>query len=100
MMLYEANLRKYRPAYVVHGDDWRDGIQAKVRQRVVDALGEGGQLVEVPYTEGISSSQLQSAIQEIGTTPDVRLRSLWRLLDTKRLIRLLNPHSGLTRPDH
>ena len=56
---YEPNLRQYRPDFVVHGDDWKTGVQAKTRQRVIDVLAEwGGQLVEVPYTEGISSTAL------------------------------------------
>ncbi len=25
---YEPNLRRYRPDFVVHGDDWQDGVQA------------------------------------------------------------------------
>ena len=28
---YAANLRELRPDYVVHGDDWRSGIQSMVR---------------------------------------------------------------------
>jgi len=56
---YVPNLRKYKPEYVVHGDDWRKGIQKKVRASVVEVLKEwGGELVEPPYTKGISSSRL------------------------------------------
>ena len=33
---YSINLRKYKPTYVVHGDDWKEGIQSKVRQSVID----------------------------------------------------------------
>jgi phosphoenolpyruvate mutase len=94
---YVPNLRRYRPDYVVHGDDWREGIQKKARQSVIDTLREwGGQLVEVPYTQGISSTQLNKAMQEIGTTPEVRRRKLRRLLKAKPLVRLLESHNGLT----
>ena len=56
---YEPNLRKYRPDYVVHGDDWQIGVQRKVRDRVIEVLSEwGGELIEVPYTQGISSTKL------------------------------------------
>jgi phosphoenolpyruvate phosphomutase len=37
---YVPNLRKYKPDYVVHGDDWREGVQRQVRQAVIDALEE------------------------------------------------------------
>lgn len=94
---YVPNLQKYKPDYVVHGDDWKTGVQSSVRQRVIDALDEwGGELVEVAYTEGISSTQLNRAMKEIGTTPDVRLRKLRRLLAAKDIVRLLEVHSGLT----
>jgi len=56
---YEPNLRKYRPDYVVHGDDWKTGVQRKVRDRVIEVLSEwGGVLIEPAYTEGISSTKL------------------------------------------
>ena len=94
---YVPNLRALKPDYVVHGDDWRTGIQRSVRERVIETLAEwGGQLVEVEYTKGISSTQLNSALKEIGTTPDVRLKMLRRLLNAKRLIRLMEVHNGLT----
>ena len=94
---YTENLRAIKPDYVVHGDDWQVGVQAKVRQKVVKVLKEwGGQLVEIPYTQGISSSQLNEAIKEIGTTPTVRLKRLKRLLEAKQYVRVLEVHSGLT----
>ena len=50
---YEPNLRRYRPDFVVHGDDWRTGVQAATRQRVIDVLAEwGGELVEVAVHRG------------------------------------------------
>lgn len=94
---YGPNLRKYRPDVVVHGDDWREGIQKPVRDAVIATIAEwGGQLIELPYTEGISSTQLTNAIRELGTTPDIRRIRLRRLLAAKRLVRLLEVHSGLT----
>jgi len=94
---YVPNLENLKPDFVVHGDDWRTGVQQKTRQRVIDALAQwGGKLVEIPYTKGISSTQLHSAMREIGTTPDVRLKSLRRLLQVKPIVRLLDIHNGLT----
>ncbi|MGH3679355.1 MAG: phosphoenolpyruvate mutase [Natronosporangium sp.] len=94
---YVPNLELLRPDYVVHGDDWRTGVQQQTRQRVIDALDQwGGRLVEVPYTQGISSTQLNESVKQIGTTPSVRLSRLRRLLDTKPIVRILEAHSGLT----
>lgn len=94
---YVPNLERLKPDFVVHGDDWRVGVQAKTRQRVIDTLSAwGGELVEVPYTRGISSTQMHAAMKEVGTTPDIRLKSLRRLLAVKPIVRLLDIHNGLT----
>lgn len=94
---YRPNLNLLRPDFVVHGDDWREGVQRETRQRVIDTLAEwGGQLVEVPYTEGISSTVLQKAMREIGTTPDIRRSRLRRLLQVKPILRFLDIHNALS----
>ena len=94
---YVPNLRKYRPDYVVHGDDWCRGIQRHVRQQVIDTLDEwGGKLIEVEYTKGVSSTQLNQAVKEIGTTPDLRRSRLRRLLYAKPILRFIEAHNGLT----
>lgn len=94
---YVSNLREYRPDYVVHGDDWQVGRQRDVRQAVIDTLAEwGGELVEPSYTPGISSTALNAASKEVGTTPEVRMKQFNRLLMAKPLVRVLEAHSGLS----
>jgi cytidyltransferase-like protein len=95
-LAYKGNLLKLKPDYVVHGDDWREGVQVKTRQEVIELLETwGGELVEIAYTPGISSTQLHGSIKEIGTTPDIRLRRLRRLLDAKPIVRVLESHSPM-----
>lgn len=94
---YRPNLERYRPDIVVHGDDWKTGVQSKVREQVIDKLAEwGGIVVDVPYTPDISSSRINSAIQAQGTTPDRRRQQLRRLLSARSLIRVLETHSGIS----
>lgn len=94
---YAPNLHLHRPDYVVHGDDWKEGVQQGTRNRVVETLAEwGGELIEVPYTKGISSTNLHRALKEIGTTPEVRLKSLRRMLQAKPLLRFLDIHNALS----
>ena len=94
---YIPNLLRLKPDFVVHGTDWREGVQAKTRQGVIDTLAQwGGKLVEPEYTRGISSTQLNKAIREVGTTPDIRRARLRRLLNAKPIVRILEAHSGLT----
>ncbi len=94
---YVPNLLEVKPDIVVHGDDWKTGVQRTIRQRVIDTLAEwGGKLVEPTYTAGISSTQLNESLKEIGTTPDIRRKRLRRLLSAKPLIRAMEAHSGLS----
>jgi len=94
---YVPNLERLKPDYVVHGDDWRTGVQQETRERVINTIKEwGGELIEVPYTKGISSTQLHQALAEIGTTPEIRMRRFTRLINTKPIIRILEAHNGLT----
>lgn len=93
---YRKNLEEFRPDFVVHGNDWRTGVQAKTRQQVIDTLSQwGGKLIEIEYTKGISSTQLHGGIKEVGTTPDVRLKRLRRLLRAKSIVRILEAHTPL-----
>jgi len=94
---YVPNLKKIKPNYIVHGDDWRTGVQRETRQRVLDALKEwGGELVEPKYTKGISSTDLINYALEVGVTPSARRKKLRRLLELKPLVRILEVHNGLT----
>ena len=94
---YVPNLEKIKPDFVVHGDDWKEGIQKETRQRVIETLEKwGGKVVDIPYTQGISSTQLNAQLKEIGTTPDIRLKRLRRLITAKPLVRICESHSGLT----
>ena len=94
---YVPNLKKLKPDYVVHGDDWCTGIQRETRERVIQTLNEwGGKLIEVPYTKGISSTQLNNVLKDIGITPQIRMKRLRRLLNAKPIVRILEAHNGLT----
>ena len=94
---YIPNLKELKPDFVVHGDDWKTGIQKEVRQRVIDTLAEwGGELVEPKYTEGISSTDLISAVKAQGITPGKRMKTLRRLIGVKPIVRILEAHNGLT----
>ena len=94
---YVPNLKELKPDYVVHGDDWKIGVQKEVRQRVLDTLAEwGGELVEPRYTEGVSSTDLIAAVKAQGITPGKRMKTLRRLIAVKPIVRILEAHNGLT----
>ena len=91
------NLIELKPDYVIHGDDWKEGSQKELREKVITALKEwGGELIEVPYTEGVSISKLDEKLAEIGITPQMRMKSLKELIYSKKPVRILETHNGLT----
>ncbi len=94
---YVPNLRRYRPDAIIHGDDWKSGPLKTIREEVFATMKElGGEVIEIPYTKGITSSGLFESMKELGTTPDIRLKSLRRLLAVKNPIRIMEAHSGLS----
>ncbi|WP_315349346.1 phosphoenolpyruvate mutase [Hoylesella saccharolytica] len=94
---YIPNLLKYKPNYIIHGDDWKEGRDSELRDAVFKTMHEiGGEVVEIPYTKGINSSSLGKDIRGIGTTPDIRLKALRRLIAAKPIIRILETHDGLS----
>lgn len=94
---YVPNLLKYKPNYIIHGDDWKEGSEARLRSEVIETMKHiGGELIEIPYTQGINSSELDKEIKAIGTTPEIRLKTLRRLIAAKPVVRILEAHSGLS----
>lgn len=96
-MSYRENLLALRPGYVVHGDDWRSGIQSNIRQEVVDLLaGWGGELVEVPYTHGVSSTGFERELRAVYGSPDSRRGRLRKMLSVKPCVRVMEASNGLS----
>ncbi len=93
---YVNNLKKYKPDYIIHGDDWKVGSLRELREQVFEVMNKlGGKVIEIPYTQGINSSSLDKDIKVIGTTPEVRMKTLRRLIEVKPIVRILEAHDGL-----
>lgn len=94
---YAENIRKLKPDYVVHGDDWVTGFQKPIREEVIEILKEyGGELIEYPYTQNDDYDKLEQNRREILSMPDFRRGRLKKLLDMKPLVNILEAHSGIT----
>ena len=94
---YSYNIKKIRPDFMVHGDDWKVGPDKLLRNNVIKALKiYGGKLIEIPYTKGISSGAYVDSQRVISTTPDVRRSALSRLIDSKKIVRIIETHSPLS----
>ncbi len=94
---YVENLKKYKPDYIIHGDDWQQGTDKCIRDEVYKVMEQqGGRVIEIPYTKGISDSSLKDEISSLGVTPQIRLSSLRRLIAAKPIVRIIESHNGLT----
>ncbi|MDB4341919.1 iron-containing alcohol dehydrogenase [bacterium] len=61
---YLPNLEKLKPNFLVHGDDWKTGPQIKMRAKCIKLLKKwDGKLIEIPYTQGISTTILQRKLR-------------------------------------
>ena len=94
---YRSNLNLLKPKYVVHGDDWQTGIQKVTRMQVIKTLKKwNGRLIEPKYIKNISSSLIKENILRVGTSPDKRKSKLRRIMEAKKIVRILESHSALT----
>lgn len=94
---YADILRRLKPDYVVHGDDWVDGFQRPIRDEVVSVLAEyGGELVEFPYSRDAKYDELERLSRAQLSMPDMRRGRLKKLLAMKGCVTAMETHSGIT----
>ena len=93
---YSEIIENLKPDFFVHGDDWKKGIQKKTRENVIKLLKKNnGKLIEVAYTKNISSTSIKlDLINHL--TPNSRISNLKRLIENKKIVRVLGSHSPLS----
>jgi phosphoenolpyruvate mutase len=94
---YELILNSIKPDFFVHGDDWKKGVQSKIRFEVIKQLKKwNGKLIEPKYFKNVSQIVQKKKILHLGITPDQRKLQLKRLLKVKKFIRIIESHSALS----
>lgn len=94
---YAENLKKIKPDFVVHGDDWKEGFQKSIRQEVIEILNaQGGELVEYPYSKEQKYAELEASARAELAMPDKRRARLKKLINMKGLVTAIEAHSGIT----
>jgi phosphoenolpyruvate phosphomutase len=94
---YSENLKTIKPDYLIHGDDWKRGIQKKTRAKVIKTLKRwGGKLIEIPYTKSPLASTVHEKVKENIFTAESRVAILKRLIDSKKIVRFIECHNPLT----
>lgn len=94
---YTENILKYKPDFVIHGDDWRNGVQKNIRAKIIETLETyGGKLIEIPYTNDVNCTMLEKNTRELMNTPDNRRSKLRRLLELKPFVNIMEASNGLS----
>ena len=94
---YSKNIKKYKPDFMIHGDDWKSGYMKEFRKNCIKELKSyGGKLIEIPYTKGVSSAAYISKLNETSITPDIRRSTLKRLIQSKSISRFLETHNPIS----
>lgn len=93
---YQDVLSELKPDILVHGDDWRTGVQSGVRAEALKVLESyGGELCEFPYTHSATEEALTSLDSRLNM-PEVRRGRLKRLMQIKPCLSVMEAHNGLT----
>lgn len=94
---YRTILAELHPDIIVHGDDWRTGIQQPIREETIALLkASGGELVEFPYTVNEEYDKIEANARLQLAMPDVRRGRLKKLIGMKGLVTAIEAHSGIT----
>lgn len=94
---YDANIRELKPDFVIHGDNWKDGYQKKVRERVIEVLAEwGGELVEIPYYKSSNLHLFENVMSECRGLPEVRRQMLRQKIRSGDIVKIMVAYDGLS----
>ena len=94
---YRTILKEVKPDIIVHGDDWRTGIQQPIREETIALLkASGGELVEFPYTVNEEYDRIEANARLQLAMPDLRRARLKKLIGMKGLVTAIEAHSGIT----
>lgn len=96
-IMYDKVFQTIKPDYVIHGDNWKNGVEIAIRNNVISLLKQyGGELIEVPYTFSEKTKLIDDKIKEKRSMPEYRRKALKQLLKIRGLVKALEVHNGLT----
>ena len=96
-IMYDQVIDELRPDYVVHGDNWKEGPEAVIRENVIANLNRtGGELIEIPYTYNERVKRIDDQMREKLAMPEFRRKRLRQLIRMRPIVKTLEVHSGLT----
>lgn len=96
-MMYEDVITLIQPDYVLHGDNWKEGPEKVIRDRVEELLKKyGGEIVDIPYTYNEKVRKIDLQLREKLAMPEYRRKRLRQLIKMTPIVKAMEAHSGLT----
>jgi phosphoenolpyruvate phosphomutase len=96
-MGYTDVIEKIHPDYIIHGDNWKDGPESFIREKVKASVESyGGELIEVPYTYNEQVRKVDRQLSEKLAMPEFRRKRLRQLIEMRPVVKIMEAHSGLT----
>lgn len=93
---YTENLKKIKPDFVAHGDDWINNYQKNIRKKVIKTLRSwSGKLIEFPFD--YKNYEIKKNFEKkIKNSPENRRAKFSRLLKSKDIVRFIEAHNPIT----
>lgn len=96
-VMYDDIINELHPDYVVHGDNWKEGPEATIRENVIELLKKyGGELIEVSYTYNSHVKKVDRQLKEKLSMPEYRRKRLKQLIEIRPIVKAMEVHDGLT----
>lgn len=96
-IMYDDIIEKLHPDYVLHGDNWKEGPEAAIRENVLKCIAAyGGELVEIGYTYNSEVKKIDKQLREKLAMPEYRRKRLRQLLGIRPVVKAIEVHSGIT----
>jgi len=96
-MMYDDVIESLHPDYVIHGDNWTQGVERVIRTHVEELLATyGGQIIDVPYTYNEKVRKIDLQLKEKLSMPEYRRKRLRQLIEMTPIVKVMEAHSGLT----
>lgn len=96
-VMYDDIINELHPDYVVHGDNWKEGPEATIRENVIELLKKyGGELIEVSYTYNSHVKKVDRQLKEKLSMPEYRRKRLKQLIEIRPIVKAMEVHNGLT----
>lgn len=96
-LMYDDVIAKYKPDYVMHGDNWMGGPTKAIREHVKELVeAYGGEIIDIPYTYNEEVHRQDMRVKEMLAMPEFRRKRLRKLLNLRPIVKAIEVHSGLT----